>query len=218
MSKFLMISAAAAAIAAASPALADSMATATTNLNVRAGPGTGNPVIGVIGAGDPVSVGACTESGGWCSVAFEGGEGWVSRAYLTGMSGRAVVSDEATSAVRVDRPQSSGAGAGAVAGGATGAVAGAIVGGPAGAAIGGAAGLVAGGATGQALDPPAEVRTYVRTHRIRPVEVNDEIVVGGTVPDTVVLRPIPDYQYDYVYMNDRPVLVEPRSRRIVYVY
>jgi SH3-like domain-containing protein len=218
MNKFLILSAAAAAIAAAGPALADSMATATTDLNVRAGPGTGNPVIGVIGAGEPVSVGACIESGGWCSVAFDGGEGWVSRAYLTGMSGRVVVSDEATSAVRVDRPASPGAGAGAVAGGATGAVAGAIVGGPAGAAIGGAAGLVAGGATGQALDPPAEVRTYVTSHQLRPVRIDGDVVVGSTLPETVVLEPVPDYRYEYVYVNDRPMLVEPGTRRVVYVY
>jgi hypothetical protein len=34
----------------------------------------------------------------------------------------------------------------------------------------------------------------------------------------VQLRPVPDYNYRYVYVNRQPVLVDPASRRIVYVY
>ena len=41
--------------------------------------------------------------------------------------------------------------------------------------------------------------------------------VGASLPETVVLREIPDYEYRYVYLNNQPVLVEPSSRRIVYV-
>lgn len=116
------------------------------------------------------------------------------------------------------KPSSPGAGAGMVAGGATGAVAGAIVGGPAGAAIGGVAGAITGGATGQVLDPPGEVRTYIRSNRMRPVRLEGSYVVGSTLPETVELRRVPNYDYDYVYVNDRPMLVEPGTRRIVYVY
>ena len=32
-----------------------------------------------------------------------------------------------------------------------------------------------------------------------------------------MLREIPDYEYRYSYVNGQPVLVEPSSRRIVYV-
>ena len=42
-------------------------------------------------------------------------------------------------------------------------------------------------------------------------------VAGAGLPETVVLREIPDYEYRYVYVNGQPVLVEPSSRRIVYV-
>ncbi|MHA6687107.1 DUF1236 domain-containing protein [Mesorhizobium sp. A556] len=42
-------------------------------------------------------------------------------------------------------------------------------------------------------------------------------MTGATLPDTVVLGDIPDYEYRYVNVNGQPVLVEPQSRRIVYV-
>ena len=35
---------------------------------------------------------------------------------------------------------------------------------------------------------------------------------------TVVLNNVPDYRYQYVYVNDTPVLVDPVTRRIVYVF
>src|SRR5262245_24530161 len=77
MRKLVMLSAAALAITAA-PAMADMIAAATTDLNVRAGPGTQYPVIGVIGAGQSVNVEGCLNGGGWCKV----GDGWASAKYL----------------------------------------------------------------------------------------------------------------------------------------
>ena len=50
-----------------------------------------------------------------------------------------------------------------------------------------------------------------------PVYLEGEVVVGAGLPETVQLRPVPDYEYNYVYVNGQPVLVEPQSRRIVYV-
>jgi hypothetical protein len=93
-------------------------------------------------------------------------------------------------------------------------VTGALVGGPIGAAVGG----VAGGALGAAVNPPPEVRTYVTSNPVEPVYLEGEVVVGARLPETVVLRPVPDYEYRYVYVNRQPVLVEPATRRIVYVY
>ena len=61
------------------------------------------------------------------------------------------------------------------------------------------------------------MRTYVSSHRVQPVYLDDQFAVGSSLPDTVELREIPDYQYRYVYVNDRPMLVDPGSRRIVYV-
>jgi len=44
------------------------------------------------------------------------------------------------------------------------------------------------------------------------------VVVGASLPQTVVLNNVPDYRYQYVYVNDTPVLVDPLTRRIVYVF
>jgi uncharacterized protein YgiM (DUF1202 family) len=221
MQKMFILSAAAAAVLTAGSAYADTIATATRDLNVRAGPGTPNPIVGVIGSGQSVNVIRCLESGRWCTVAFGGGEGWVSSNYLTSETGSDTVvlsQRSADSGVRVvRRADNGGGGTVALVGAAGGVVAGAIAGGPVGAAIGGAAGLVAGGTTGQVIDPPRRVRTYVTSHRIEPVELQGEVVVGTDVPDTVELQRIPDYRYRYAYLNDEPVLVEPGSRRIVYV-
>jgi hypothetical protein len=55
-------------------------AVATTNLNVREGPGTRYPVIDVLRNGQSVIVTSCRS--GWCSVNQSGPSGWVSERYL----------------------------------------------------------------------------------------------------------------------------------------
>jgi uncharacterized protein YraI len=223
MDRKLLVSAAAGALLALTgAAYAQSAVVATTDLNVRAGPGPQHQVLGVLGAGQSVNLDGCLEASKWCVVAFEGGQGWVFSDYLTGDFGgtQVVVTQRpANSGVRiVEAPvEVDGGATGAVTGGVTGAVAGAIIGGPVGAVVGGGAGVVAGGAAGTVIDPPARVRTYVSSNRIDPVYLDGEVVVGAGLPETVVLREIPDYEYRYVYVNNQPVLVEPGSRRIVYV-
>ncbi|TJU99032.1 MAG: DUF1236 domain-containing protein, partial [Mesorhizobium sp.] len=49
------------------------------------------------------------------------------------------------------------------------------------------------------------------------VYLEGEVVTGAVLPDTVELREIPDYNYRYVYVNNQPALVDPGTRRIVYV-
>jgi uncharacterized protein YraI len=203
-------------------AFAQSSVSAVTDLNVRAGPGPHYPIVGMIGAGQTATLNGCLESGKWCTVATTSGEGWVYSDYLTGDFG-------GTQVVVTQRPQDSGVklvpapadkgggDSGAVAGGVTGAVAGALIAGPVGAVVGGVAGTVAGGAAGTIIDPPEQVRTYVTTHQVDPVYLEGEVVVGAGVPDTVELREIPDYQYRYVYVNGQPVLVDAKTRQIVYV-
>lgn len=223
MQRNLLFSAAAGALLALSgAAYAQSAVVVTTDLNVRAGPGPQHQVLGVLGAGQSVNLDGCMEGSKWCVVAFEGGQGWVYSDYLTGDFGgtQVVVTQRpANSGVRiVEAPANVDGGAtGAVTGGVTGAVAGAIIGGPVGAVVGGGAGVVAGGAAGTVIDPPERVRTYVSTNQIDPVYLDGEVVVGAGLPDTVMLREIPDYEYRYVYVNGQPLLVEPQSRRIVYV-
>ena len=220
--KFLVSAAAGALLALTGAAFAQSAVVATTDLNVRAGPGPQHQVVGVLGAGQSANLDGCLEASKWCVVAFNGGQGWVYSDYLTGdFGGTQVVLTErpADSGVRiVEAPvEVDGGATGAVTGGVTGAVAGALIAGPVGAAVGGGAGFVAGGAAGTVIDPPANVRTYVTSNEVEPVYLDGEVVVGAGLPETVTLREIPDYEYRYVYLNGQPVLVEPGTRRIVYV-
>lgn len=216
----LSMTAAAALLALSGAAFAQSSAVATTDLNVRAGPGPQYPVVGVIGAGEGTTLNGCLEGSKWCQVTTASGQGWAYSDYLTGDFGgqKVVLTERPTDAVPVVTYEQPQGGGGAVAGAATGAVAGAIIGGPIGAAIGGVAGAAVGGsAEGLASPPPDEVRTYVQSNQLDPVYLDGEVVVGAALPESVVLTEVPNYEYRYVYVNGQPVLVEPQSRRIVYV-
>jgi len=195
--------------------------TAVTDLNVRAGPSPQYPVVGFIGASETTQLDGCLENSKWCSVVTADGEGWVYADYLTGdFGGSTVVLSQrpANSEVTiVEAPRGDGGATGALVGGATGAVGGALIGGPVGAAVGGVAGVAVGGSAGAAAEPPPEVRTYVTSHEADPVYLDGEVVVGAGIPDTVELQQIPDYDYRYVYVNGQPALVDPGTRRIVYV-
>ncbi|KRB61832.1 hypothetical protein ASE04_20165 [Rhizobium sp. Root708] len=106
---------------------------------------------------------------------------------------------------------------GTLTGAAGGAVTGAVVGGPVGAAVGGVAGAV----VGAALDPPPrEVVTYVEAQPAptTPVVIQQPIVVGKPIPADVVVTPVPDNpHYAYTVVNDRRVIVEPSTHRVVQV-
>jgi uncharacterized protein YraI len=208
-------------LALSGAAFAQTAVTATTDLNVRAGPGPQYPVVGVLGASQSTTLNGCLQNSKWCSVATQAGEGWVYSDYLTGdFGGTTVVLSQrpTTSEVTVvEAPKGSGGAEGALVGGATGAVAAAIIGGPVGAAVGGVAGVAAGGTAGAAAEPSPEVRTYVTSHQLDPVYLDGEVVVGSGLPETVQLQEIPDYEYRYVYVNGQPVLVDPGTRRIVYI-
>ncbi|QRG04482.1 DUF1236 domain-containing protein [Xanthobacter dioxanivorans] len=95
-----------------------------------------------------------------------------------------------------------------------GAAIGAVVGGPVGAVVGG----VAGATVGAAAEPPPEVRTYVMKERRASVRVEREVVVGEPLPPNVVLYEIPNNDaYEYTVVNDRRVIVEPKTRKVVYI-
>ena len=111
---------------------------------------------------------------------------------------------------------------GAAAGAATGAVGGAVIGGPVGAVVGAGVGAVAGGALGSiSAQDQTYVRGYVVEHRRPSVSVEGDVVVGGTLPRQVEIYPVegnPAFaNYRYTWVNDRAVLVDPASRRIVYI-
>ncbi|WP_181707976.1 DUF1236 domain-containing protein [Chthonobacter rhizosphaerae] len=104
---------------------------------------------------------------------------------------------------------------GTVSGAAGGAVTGAIVGGPVGAAVGG----VAGAALGSIVAPPeAEVREYVVQQQVPSVQVQEQVVVGQPLPQTVTLYEVPQYtQYRYAIVNNQRVIVEPQTRQVIQV-
>lgn len=95
-----------------------------------------------------------------------------------------------------------------------GAAVGAVVGGPVGAVVGGAVGAT----VGAAAEPPQEVRTYVMKERRNSVRLEREVVIGEPLPPNVVLYEIPsNSDYEYSVVNDRRVIVDPRTRKVVYI-
>jgi len=215
---------AAALIAMAAPAFAQQAVSATTDLNIRQGPGPQYPVVGVLGVDGQATLEGCAQDSKWCMVSAGGVQGWAYSDYLMAdMSGREVIVTEratefAPTETYTRRVETDTAAAGgATAGMATGAVAGAIIGGPIGAVVGGVAGAATGGIAGSVVEPTPEVTTYVRSHQVDPVYLDGEVVVGATLPPEVEVYEVPDYQYRYVYVNGVPALVEPDSRRVVYI-
>jgi hypothetical protein len=68
------------------------------------------------------------------------------------------------------------------------------------------------------VQPPERVITYVERHQVAPIEVEGDLATGYVVPESVELTPVPDDpRYDYVYVQDRPVLVDRDTRRVVWV-
>jgi len=93
-----------------------------------------------------------------------------------------------------------------------GARAGGDVGGPIGAVVGGTVGA----AVGLGLEIPNAVITSVQGERTPSVVVRERVIVGEPLPAEVELRPVPHYtQYSYAVVNDRRVIVEPRTRKVI---
>ena len=95
------------------------------------------------------------------------------------------------------------------------AVGGAVVGAAAGAIVGGTVGAASDAATAIFTPPPPPVVTYVERERVPSVAVPDEVIVGRTLPPTVVLHQVPKYKYEYAVVNHKRVIVEPGTRRVV---
>jgi hypothetical protein len=121
--------------------------------------------------------------------------------------------------IALAQQQQQGVPPGVATGAATGAVGGAIVGGPVGAAVGGVAGAVVGGVA-EASRP--QFREYVVTQRHPSYRYSSEVRVGAELPASGVTyyevpRQFGEVRYRYTIVNDRAVLVDPGTRRIVQV-
>ena len=212
MIKKLTLSAAALAVAAG-PALADP-ATATTDLNLRAGPGPQHDIIGVIAGMDQAEVNGCIEGGEWCEVEYEGQTGWAHRAYLSGSATEAtkVTTTRTVTYTREGGNEGAGAAAGAVTGGV---VLGSLIGGPAAIAAGAMLGANAGG--NAVPEPETSTVTYVTENPVDPIYLDGEVVVGATGPEDVVLYDLPSAEYRYANVNNQIVLVTPGERQVIYI-
>jgi len=219
--KRILATAAVLTFALTAAAQAQTTATATTDLNLRSGPGPELPVIGLIKARHKAQILGCVEGSLWCQVEYRGKQGWAYSQYMTLQAGggRIVVREPANV---VDIPVVTYNGyveptyrADVVP------VAEAIT-----APIVGAGGTGAGaiGAPKPTIyastyaPPPPAVDTYVTANAVTSFNYSGDVVVGTSLPRTVVLNNVPDYRYQYVYVNDTPVLVDPATRRIVYVF
>jgi hypothetical protein len=108
---------------------------------------------------------------------------------------------------------------GVAAGATTGAVGGAIVGGPVGAVVGGVGGAVVGGITDSTRP---QFRTYVVEQKRPSYTYSQQVVVGAELPEQgVTYYEVPQQygvtQYRYTVVNNRTVLVDPQTRRVVQV-
>ena len=93
-----------------------------------------------------------------------------------------------------------------------GARAGGSVAGPVGEVVGGTVGA----AVGLGLEIPNAVITSIQADRAPSVTVRERVVVGEPLPATVELRTVPSHtEYRYAVVNDRRVIVEPRTRKVI---
>ncbi len=191
-------------------AQAEMAATTATDIEVRSGPGAEFPTVGVATRGSEATLDGCVEGSRWCRVDVNGMRGWVYAQYLSveqnGTSvvvqdhrddlGIPTITYEQTDPVQtgsVQRVQPD----------------------PSDELLGPAD---QSGGDVVAITPPEEVRTYIDDNPVDAVQLRGDLAVGATIPQSVEVHRIPDYQYSYVEVNHQPVLVDPGTRRIVYVY
>lgn len=173
------------------------VATTASDISVRSGPGEDYPEVGLATRGSDAVLDGCMEGSAWCRIEVNGVRGWANADYLNVMyEGAPVVLRERRSQINVPvvtyektaQVQSE--------------------------PNPGDPNL---GRVGE-VDPPENVMTYIEQHPGEVVTYEGDVAIGGTIPASAQLVQIPDYEYSYVRVNDRRVLVEPSTRRIVYVY
>ncbi len=196
-SRSMFLAASLAGVVVAGPALAIS-GYSTAHLNLRSGPGTQYPIIGVMEYNVRSEITGCLADYSWCSITIAGLNGWADAQYL--------VVDKAGSILEVDE-QGAATGIPVVAAeGVTEVVAGPTVG-----VVVGPAGNVA------AIVPEPAVVSYIAATPVPAVAVEGEIVVGAVLPAAVQLYDVPTSDYDYAIVNGNTVLVDASSRAVVYI-
>lgn len=183
---------------------------ATTPLNVRAGPGPQYNVVGVIKQDGRTHMLGCIQDSPWCQVDYHGKQGWAYSKYLTTeIAGQPMVIAGNTAQIGVppvtyERPAT--ATVETVGSAPPQPITGTLIERP------------TTSTTQYVVNPSPTVRSYVIGHPAQPVYLNGEVVVGAGLPENVALQPVPGTEYEYAYVNRVPVLVQPQTRRIVYIY
>lgn len=63
------------------------------------------------------------------------------------------------------------------------------------------------------------IREYVKKQPLASVKVPGvELNIGTALPDTVELREVPNVKYRYVVIDNRTVLVDPSTHKIIKIY
>jgi uncharacterized protein YraI len=194
----IAVAAAVVSLLSAGPAFAIS-GYSTAHLNLRAGPGTQYPIVGVMEYNVRSQITGCIADYSWCAITVAGLNGWASAEYL--------VVDEGGSILQVDE-QGAATGIPVVeAVGVAEVVAPATVG-----VVVGAGGHVA------AIIPEPAVIEYISATPVNPFSVAGEVVVGAVLPAQVTLYQVPGSVYGYTVVNGIKVLVDVNSRAIVYIH
>ncbi|MDO9525852.1 MAG: DUF1236 domain-containing protein [Gemmobacter sp.] len=197
----------AAFLIAASAAHAATPAVTTDPLNLRAGPGPGYAVSSVLDAGAPVSVLGCIDNTNWCRVDASGSVGYVYSEYLNiGTPTAAVTLGNTWKTVGIMTEVHNDNGVAVSAAD------------PSGVLAGRDAVALGDSSNSDRLEPTEVWTTYVISNPVSPVYLDGEVMMGVGIPEDVTLYEVPESEYRYVTINDRTVLVEPTSRRIMYIY
>ncbi|MBB3452217.1 uncharacterized protein YraI [Rhizobium sp. BK313] len=190
-------------LSSAGLAQAQMSATTATDLNVRTGPGPQYPTVGMATRGSEATLDGCIQGSSWCRIDVNGMRGWVdAQALSVEQNGNPVVVEEhytelGVPTVTYTETDST--------------TTGSVSPSPDDELIGPVEEV-------DAVTPPAEVRTYITQNPVDTIRLRGDVVVGATLPQSVIVHRIPDYDYSYVEVNRQPVLVDPSTRRIVYVY
>ena len=70
------------------------------------------------------------------------------------------------------------------------------------------------------IEPEQEtvIREYVKKQPLASVKIPGvELNIGSTLPETVELHEVPDTKYRYVVVDNRTVVVDPGTRKIIKV-
>ncbi len=189
-------------------ASAATIVTAMAPLNIRSGPGPQYSVVGAIPDRGQAMVLGCIQGSLWCPGQLRtSARNWAYAQYMTAqLSGRSLVVGENLNAVPAKTYQAPVE------------------------TMGSAPVPVAPVITGTLVErqdtavplviaPPPAVGSYVVSHPVAPAYLNGEVVEGVGLPESVATAPVPGYDdYRYAYVNNVPVLVNPTTRRVEYLY